>query len=184
VHKKQLSRVIRESTDAAAAYEAYISQNIARSFIMNVSDICRRNVITVRRFDELIKAAQLMREKHVGYLVVVEPNLENELERTVGVLTDRDLVISVLAREADPRNLRVEDVMTRQPVTIGEAESIEKGLLEMRRVGVRRLPVAGKRGELVGILSLDDVLDVLAGELQNVAGSIRKEQRVEGVLRP
>jgi len=151
---------------------------------MNVSEICSRNVVTVRRFDELIKAAQLMREKHVGYLIVVEPNLENELERTVGVLTDRDLVISVLAREADPRNLRVGDVMTQQPITIGESESVEKGLLEMRRMGVRRLPVVGQRGELVGILSLDDVLDLLAGELQNVAGSIRNEQRLEGVLRP
>jgi CBS domain-containing protein len=151
---------------------------------MNVGTICRRNVVTVRRFDELIKAAQLMREKHVGYLVVVEPDLGNELQRTVGVLTDRDLVISVLAREVDPRSLRVGDVMTQQPVTIGESESIEKGLLEMRRIGVRRLPVVGQRGQLVGILSLDDVLDILAGQLQNVASSIRNEQRLEGVLRP
>jgi predicted transcriptional regulator len=151
---------------------------------MNVSEICRRNVVTVSRFDDLIKAAQLMREKHVGYLVVVEPDTVNELDRAVGVLTDRDLVISVLAREADPRSLRVEDVMTQEPVMISEAESIEDGLREMRRIGVRRLPVVGRRGEIVGILSLDDILDVLAGELQNVTGSIRNEQRLEGLRRP
>jgi CBS domain-containing protein len=151
---------------------------------MNVGKICRRNTVTVGKLDELIKAAQLMRARHVGYLVVVEPDATDRLPRVAGILTDRDIVITVLAPEADPRSLRVGDVMTQQPVTVGESESIEQALREMRRIGVRRLPVVGKRGELVGILSLDDVLDVLAGELQNVAGSIRNEQHIEGVQRP
>jgi CBS domain-containing protein len=100
------------------------------------------------------------------------------------VLTDRDIVTTVVAREADPRSLRVEDVMTQQPVTASIADSIEKVLHDMRGIGVRRLPVVGQRGELVGVLSLDDVLDWLSGQLQNVAGSIRNEQVIEGTLRP
>jgi len=102
----------------------------------------------------------------------------------VGVLTDRDIVVTVVARETDPRSLRVGDVMTRQPVVAAEDDSITTALQEMRRIGVRRLPVVGRRGQLVGVLSLDDVLDGLAAELQNVAGSIRREQQVESALRP
>ena len=66
---------------------------------MNVGNICRRHAVTVRPFEELTKAAQLMREKHVGYLVVVEPDAADGLLRPIGVLTDRDIVITVVARE-------------------------------------------------------------------------------------
>jgi CBS domain-containing protein len=151
---------------------------------MKISHICQRKLVTVAQSDEVIKAAQLMRENHVGYLVVVEPGIAGGLQRPVGVLTDRDIVISIVARETDPKSLRVGDIMTAQPVTVSETESVEKALREMRRVGVRRLPVVGLKGELVGILSLDDVLDVLAGELEDVAASIRYGRRIEGTLRP
>lgn len=151
---------------------------------MNTGQLCNRNPITVRKSDELIKAAQLMREKHIGYLVVVEPDVADQSFRPVGVLTDRDIVVSVVARETDPRALRVGDVMTQQPVTVDVTEPVDKALREMRRIGVRRLPVVGRRGELIGILSLDDVLQVLAGELENVAGSVRNERLIEGSLRP
>ncbi len=150
---------------------------------MNIGQLCNRNPITVRRSDELLKAAQLMREKHIGYLVVVEPDLADQTLRPVGVLTDRDIIISVVARETDVRALRVGDVMTQQPVTVDAAAPLEKALREMRRIGVRRLPVVGPRGELIGVLSLDDVLEALAGDLQNIAGSIRNERVIEGTFR-
>jgi CBS domain-containing protein len=151
---------------------------------MITGQLCNRNPITVRRSDELLEAAQLMREKHIGYLVVVEPDVADKSLRPVGVVTDRDIVVSVVARESDVRALRVGDVMTQQPVTIEAAAPLEKALREMRRIGVRRLPVVGQRGELVGVLSLDEVLEVIAGQLQNVAGSIRNERVIEGSLRP
>lgn len=151
---------------------------------MNVGKTCRQNVVTVRPFDELTAAARLMRENHIGYLVVVEPDVGDASVKPVGVLTDRDIVVAVVARETDPRSLRVGDVMTRQPVVAAEGDSIATALQEMRRIGVRRLPVVGQRGQLVGVLSLDDVLDGLAADLQSVAGSIRREQQVESALRP
>lgn len=151
---------------------------------MNVGSICRRNVVMIRPFDELTTAARLMRENHIGYLIVVEPSLGDQFFKPVGVLTDRDIVVTVIARETDPRTLKVGDVMTQQPVVAKEEDSSATALQEMRRIGVRRLPVVGERGQLVGILSLDDILDVLAAELQNVAGSIRNEQRMESALRP
>ncbi len=70
---------------------------------MNVGKVCKRNVVTVREFDELNSAAQLMREKHVGYLVVVDQNPASDMAMPVGVLTDRDIVVSVLAKDANPR---------------------------------------------------------------------------------
>ncbi len=150
---------------------------------MNVGNLCGRNVVTTRKSDELTRAAELMRERHVGYLVVVEPDLADGLDRPVGVITDRDIVVAVVARGADPRALLVGEVMTQKPVTVSESDPIEKALREMRRIGVRRVPVLGSRGELCGVLSLDDVLDVLAEEIGNLAGSVRSERRIEGALR-
>jgi CBS domain-containing protein len=151
---------------------------------MNVGDICTREVVTVREFDELTAAAQLMREQHVGLLIVVEPMVAASAFKPVGVLTDRDIVVAVVARETDPRSLRVGDLMTRQPLVVEEGASIGAALGEMRRLGVRRMPVVGRGGELVGIVSLDDILGSISQELLDLAGSIRNEVRVERALRP
>jgi CBS domain-containing protein len=151
---------------------------------MKVGSICQRNVATVRALDDLTAAARIMREKHVGYLVVIEPELASTAARPIGVLTDRDIVVTVVARETDPRALRVGDVMTQQPIVIGEEAAIETALEQMRRSGVRRLPVVGQRGELLGVLSLDEVLSFIADEMQNVSGSVRNERQIEGAFRP
>lgn len=149
---------------------------------MYVSQLCNSNVATVRAADEITAAAQLMRERHVGYLVVVEADASGT-RVPIGVLTDRDIVVSIVARNADPKVFTVGDVMTANPVTVYELDAIEKAMQEMRRIGVRRLPVVGKIGELKGVLSLDDVLNAISGELRDVAGAIRTEQRIESALR-
>jgi CBS domain-containing protein len=158
---------------------------------MRVGEVCKSRVVTIRGHEELVAAAQRMREQHVGFLVVVEPVVQDRSEpegrlgeRPIGVLTDRDLVVTVMAREADPRTLKVEDVMTRRPVTVREDETVVDATAKMRGIGVRRLPVVSRAGALVGILALDDVLDCVADELENIVGSIRQEQRVERAVRP
>jgi len=151
---------------------------------MNVAGICKPRVITVRAFDELITAAKLMREHHVGYLVVVDPLPLDAKLKPVGVITDRDIVVSVLAKEVDPRTLRVADVMTRMPIVVDEEQSVASALQEMRRIGVRRVPVTSTAGSLVGVLSLDDVVDALSRQFQDVSASIRGEVRMERALRP
>jgi CBS domain-containing protein len=151
---------------------------------MNIAAICGRNVVTIRAFEEVTAAARLMREKHIGYLVVVEPEIAGAGSRPIGVLTDRDIVVTVVAKDTDPRTLRVGDVMTENPVVVRDSDSLELALQHMRRIGTRRMPVVGSRGELVGVLSLDDVIDSLSSELQNVAGSLRNERRIETALRP
>jgi CBS domain-containing protein len=151
---------------------------------MNVAQLCSRNIVSVRKTDEVVTAARRMREHHVGYIVVTEPDFAGSTERPIGVLTDRDIVVGIVARERDPRSLVVGDVMTGNPVVVQGADSIAAAVQEMRRIGVRRMPVVGSLGELIGVLSLDDVLDALAGELRNLAGAVRNEQRFESELRP
>jgi len=151
---------------------------------MQVGTLCQRLVFTICQSDEISRAAQVMREKHVGYLVVVEPNPVRGIPRPVGVLTDRDIVVSVVAREVDPRTVRVGDIMTPDPVLAAEWESMEAALQKMRQFGVRRLPVVNGYRELVGILAIDDVLRVIAGDAQDVVSTIRSGRRMEGESRP
>jgi len=150
---------------------------------MNVRELCKREAVTVREFDELTDAAKLMREQHVGYLVVVEPVVSDRGYRPVGVLTDRDIAIGVVARGVDPRSLRVGDLMSRKPVVVDESSSIEAALSEMRRIGVRRLPVVSDGGLLAGVISMDEALYTLSAAMVSVAGAIKNEQRLETELR-
>jgi CBS domain-containing protein len=151
---------------------------------MQVGTLCQRLVFTICQSDEISRAAQVMREKHVGYLVVVEPNPVRGIPRPVGVLTDRDIVVGVVAREVDPKTVRVGDIMTPNPVLAAEWESMQAALQKMRQFGVRRLPVVNGYRELVGILAIDDVLKVIAGDAQDVVSTIRSGRRMEGESRP
>jgi CBS domain-containing protein len=151
---------------------------------LNASGVCQRQVTTVLENEPITTAARLMREQHVGYLVVIDPPAPDGARKVRGVLTDRDIVVAVVAQEVNPRELKVSDVMTRAPLMVGADYSIDTVLCFMRDVGVRRVPVTGKQGELIGVLSIDDVLERLAQQLSNIAGSIRNEQRTERLVRP
>jgi CBS domain-containing protein len=150
---------------------------------MNVGQLCQREVITIEEGRDLTAAAQLMRAQHVGFLIVAVPAEVSGRQRVVGVITDRDIVVAVIAREVDARELTVGDVMTANPLLAEEDQPIESVLCLMREVGVRRVPVIDRAGHLAGVLSLDDVLEAMAEQLQNVAASIRSERRVERALR-
>jgi len=150
---------------------------------MNISQLCEHKVVTIGESEELTAAAQLMRARHVGFLVVVAPATASGKRKVAGVLTDRDIVVAVLAREVETRQLKVGDVMTREPLLVEESHPMESALCLMREVGVRRVPVVDREGYLVGVLSLDDVLEAMAEQLVNIAASIRSEHRAERALR-
>lgn len=150
---------------------------------MNVGRICSKPAVTAGPADTLASVARLMRERHVGYVIIVDDDASTADQRPLGVLTDRDLVVSVLAEGVSPIAVTVGDVMNTQPVTVDETDSVKSALQTMRRIGVRRLPVVGRNGALVGVLSLDDVLDRLADDVQELAGVIRNEQRIESIVR-
>lgn len=151
---------------------------------MEVGEICNRNMVTIAARASLVDAAQLMRKDHVGLLVVAEPVGDGNDARVIGVLTDRDIVTAVVAKAADPNTLTVGDVMARNPVMACDAHSLGHALRLMRESGVRRVPVLGNRDQLVGVLSVDDVLEALAVELGDVSQAIRGGQRLERHTRP
>jgi CBS domain-containing protein len=149
---------------------------------LQAGDICTREVVFVYRSLPIDDAARLMREKHVGTVVVVD---EMALGRVVaGMLTDRDIVTAIIAKGLDPTTLRVEDAMSTDLVLARESDSLMDLLGQMRRKGVRRLPVADARGVLVGLVSLDDVLEVVARQLESLVGAMRSGRRHETDRRP
>ena len=141
---------------------------------MNAGELCNREVVFVHRDTRLVEAARLMREHHVGSVVVVVERLSERVP--VGILTDRDIVVSVLAKELDPRTLTVADVLTDGLVTVREQDDVSDALRVMREGGVRRVPVLSRSGALAGILTLDDVLELMSEEMNDFARTMVKER--------
>jgi len=148
---------------------------------LNAGALCTRIVTIADRSMSVVQAAQLMRDHHVGCLVVVDETDNGRL--VVGLLTDRDIVTAAVAQEMDPARLQVEDVMTRDVVSALEADSVADLLGTMRRKGLRRLPVTSPSGVLVGLVTLDDLLQVLSEQLHAMALSIEAGQLRERKVR-
>ena len=144
---------------------------------MNAYDLCQRHVVTVRRHEDLSTAAWMMRERHVGCLVVVDPAGAYAGWRPVGLLACRDIVTNVFARECDPRSIAVQEVMARHPLTVWTSTGIDEAMQRMRGAGVRRVPVVDDRGCLSGILALDDIFEYLAQRAPFVATPLRPAKR-------
>ena len=148
---------------------------------LSAGDICTRNVAFTHRAMPVRDAAQLMRQHHVGSLVVVDETDEGRL--VVGMLTDRDIVTGIVAKDVDPKMVTVGDVMSADLVTAVEEDSIVDLLATMRRKGVRRIPIVDAEGVLVGLAALDDLLEVIAEELSLVAKAIESGRQQEAARR-
>lgn len=148
---------------------------------MTLGEICNRDTIFITRDGTISEAARLMREEHVGDLVVVEEQSGRRIP--VGILTDRDLVVEILAKDVDMNAVAVGDVMSQELVTAHEADNVYDTMQRMRAKGVRRVPVVNAGGTLVGIVSVDDFLDLLADELGALARLVSREQAREQMNR-
>lgn len=136
---------------------------------MTVGRICSREVDLAETRESARTAAQRMASRNVGTLVVVDGK-----QRPIGILTDRDLTLGVVASGRAAENVLVGEVMTRDIFVVAEDASIEDALERMRHHGVRRLPVVDLDRRLVGILSFDDVLALLTGEFHSMLGVIER----------
>ena len=149
---------------------------------MSVAEICNREVVSVEKNTSIVEASKIMRNTHTGSLVIVDA--EGKESKPLGIITDRDLVIEVIAKEADLESVTVGDIMGPELLTARENDGIWETILRMRAMGVRRLPVINTKGFLMGILSMDDLLEFLASELSDLAKLIKREANREKEIRP
>lgn len=140
---------------------------------MAIGEICKREVVIVTRQAPVIEAARLMRQYHVGDVVVVD-ELSGR-RRPVGIVTDRDIVIEVVAMEVAAQSLCVGDIMSAELATVRETEGVFETIRYMRDKGIRRLPVVDRDGWLQGIVTLDDLVILLAEEMGAMARLIGRE---------
>ena len=144
---------------------------------MSIGEFCSRDVVIVHKGANALEAAKLMRQYHVGDVVVVMDKDDQKVP--VGILTDRDIVIELVAEQVDPESISVGDVMSDHLITIRESDELLDTIEQMRSKGVRRAPVVSKECELVGILTLDDLLDFLAEALNGLVLLTGREQHRE-----
>ena len=142
---------------------------------MGIGEICCREVVFARRNESVAQAARLMREHHVGSVVVADER--NGRRYPVGVVTDRDIAVGVVALGLDPEKRNVESAMPAELVCVRETDGLGRAVALMRAQGVRRLPVVDAAGGLIGILSADDALEVLSEELYCLAGMVAAGER-------
>lgn len=148
---------------------------------MLTGQYCNREVAIAGKDDSISKAAKLMREYHVGNVLVVDS--QNGENVPVGILTDRDIVIKVLAEEVNINDVTLADVMSHQLITAKENDDLMMTIKRMRVNGIRRIAVVNEKGGLEGILAVDDILDVITEQLMDIDQLIAREQMHEKKLK-
>lgn len=149
---------------------------------MSIAKLCVRNVATAGKDFTLGEAAKVMREHHVGDVIVTEERAGGKVP--IGILTDRDIVLTALANGSNPEKLLVRDVMSYDLVTGMEDDGIFETIRLMKKNGIRRLPVVDAKGFLAGIISVDDLLEMLVTELSTLAQVTDRQFQRERELRP
>lgn len=148
---------------------------------ISIGEICNKDVEFVTPETTVLRAAQLMRELHVGDLVIVDE--DDGIRLPVGIVTDRDIVVAAVASELDLRTLVVGDLSMYPLVTVGADLSVQEVVAEMHRAGVRRVPVVSGTGSLVGIVTFDDLVRHIAGTLVELAQLPLRQRSAEKELR-
>jgi len=144
---------------------------------LSINALCSRDFVAVGRDDTVFKATELMRQNHIGDVLVVEK--VQEVVLPVGIVTDRDVVIEIVAPGLDPHVITVGDIMLPAIFTIKEDADVFDAIRLMADKGVRRLPVVKKDGGITGIITLDDLLLLMAREFCNLAKLLTREQQNE-----
>ena len=144
---------------------------------MNIGELCNRDVIIANQSDSIVDIAQFMRKFHVGTVVVAESG------EALGIITDRDIVLEIIAEEVPLDGCTASDIMSQVLVSVPETTGIYETLQIMKSKGVRRVPVVDDRGELVGIFSSDDFIEFIAEQMGDVVSLMKRELRSEEAIR-
>jgi CBS domain-containing protein len=145
---------------------------------MNAGELCNRTVYIIRPDESVLEAARLMKEHHVGCLVVVEERGDDRVP--IAMVTDRDLVVKGIAEApAELATMKVAQVMSDGLVAARDNERMYDVRRKMRSRGVRRIPVVDAQDRLQGIIAFDDLVDWMAQELTDLARLVSREQERE-----
>ncbi|KTD41322.1 CBS domain-containing protein [Legionella parisiensis] len=144
---------------------------------MRVGEYCNRNVVVINGNESVKNAAELMRSYHVGDLILLEEQENKKVP--IGIVTDRDLVIEVMAAGVKPDSLLVRDILTEPFTCIFENDSLFDALDMMHSKKIRRLPVVDNENSLIGIITLDDFIEILAETMVNVVDVVKLQQKKE-----
>lgn len=136
---------------------------------MSLANLSRREVVSIKRDATVLEAAKIMEEMNVGSVVIVDD------EQPLGILTDRDIIIRVISKSLDPSTTPVNEVMTSEVVFLREQMGLYEALEQMKASGIRRLPVINVKGNLSGIITMDDIISLLGKEISDIAAIIDKE---------
>ena len=147
---------------------------------MKSIDLCQREVVTVPISATLTEVSRLMRERHVGSVVVTRAE---GARQPAGIITDRDIVVELVSEGLDPAGVTAGEVMSEPLAVARDDDDALWALKIMRDRGVRRLPVVDANGDLAGILAFDDVLEHVGGTLGDIAQVIGTERRAEAARR-
>lgn len=118
------------------------------------SDIMTKDPVCCLPGDPVDKVAQLMGRENIGPVLIIEDDKDRKL---VGIVTDRDLALKIVAEGRDPKSTRVGDVMTSNVVTVKDSDDLQLALDKMTQLQLRRIPVLDSGNKLVGILAQADV---------------------------
>jgi len=135
---------------------------------MSLERFCREPVVTIQPTQSVRDAARLMRDRHVGAVLVVDG------DRPIGIVTDRDIVMRAIIEGRDPNTTPVRDVMSGSLTVVGSDQKIDDAVVAIRTAGIRRLPIVNAAGKAIGIVTLDDLVVLMAGELNLVAGAVQQ----------
>lgn len=144
---------------------------------MSAGEYCNREVVIVDKSESLEEAIKLMRNHHVGDVIVVDDQEQSRIP--VGIVTDRDIIVKLLAKEVSLNAVNITDVMSDELVTVNEQVKLIDAIKLMRQEGVRRVPVVNAQGGLVGILTVDDLVELIAEQLNDIVDLLSKEQTRE-----
>ena len=144
---------------------------------MNIGELCNRDVVIASQSDSIVGIAQLMRKFHVGTVVVVEGG------EAQGIITDRDIVLEIIAEEVPLDGCTASDIMSQVLVTVPETTGIYETLQIMKSKGVRRIPVVDNRGGLAGIFSSDDIIEFISEQMGDLVSLMKRELRSEEAIR-
>lgn len=149
---------------------------------MDLRKIGKRKVATVYRDTSVGEAARFMRESHLGDVVVIDRTDDGKIF-PIGILTDRDIVMSTTALRISPFDFRVEDVMTRALITARSDASLIHIINLMKEHGVKRIPLVNETGELDAIVAIEDVIRLLAEEMYALSQVYDRQQSLEELRR-